>query len=460
MQINLKTLFQRAVPVVGVLLALSVVAAAQDLTRKFDEYLNAVEKHGVLSGAALVARDGKILFSKAYGLANKELDVPNTPQTKFRIASNSKQFTAAAILLLQEHGKLNVQDPISKFIPDCPGAWKEITIHHLLAHTSGIANITDFPEFRKLMPNPMTPEELVALFKTKPLDFQPGEKFNYSNSGYIMLGYIIEKASGESYENFLQKNIFAPLKMHNSGYDHATTILKHRASGYSRRDGQWINTPYIDMSIPIGGGSLYSTVEDMFLWFEALFNDKLLSAKSRELMLTPNKNSRGYGLAIGQQYSRQFIGHSGGINGFSCFIVRYPAEKLTVVVLRNTDGGEPGPVKVSQTLAAIALGEPYEIPQPAAATKAQSKVDTKVYEAYVGKYQLPGLGVTVSVSREGDKLYWQRQIRAEMIPKSDAIFTIKERPITFTFKQNDRGEVTGVELDQGGGRVVMAQRVK
>jgi CubicO group peptidase (beta-lactamase class C family) len=456
MQHRLKSLIQPIALIAALLLALNAVATAQELTRKFDEYLSAVEKHGVLSGAVLVARDGKIVFSKAYGLANKEHDVPNSPQTKFRIASNSKQFTAAAILLLQERGKLSVQDPLCKYINDCPALWKAITIHHLLAHESGVANITAFPEFRKLMPNPMTPEELVTLFKSKPLDFPPGEKFSYSNSGYILLAYIIEKASGETYESFLQKNLFAPLRMNNSGYDHAATILKHRAAGYSRRDGQWVNTPYIDMSIPIGGGSLYSTVEDLFLWYEGLFNDKLLTVKSRELMMRPNKDGRAYGLVVGQLFNRQQIHHSGGINGFSSHILRFPAEKLTVVVLRNTDGGEPGPVKVSQALAAIALGEPYDIPQGQPVTK----IDPKVYDAYVGRYQLPGSGMIASVAREGDKLFWQGQIRAEMLPKSETVFVMQERPVTFTFKKNDSGKVTELELDQGGGRVVTAKRIE
>lgn len=460
MQHKLRTMIQRIACSAVLFLALNVIATAQELTRKFDEYLSAVEKHGVLSGAVLVARDGKILFSKGYGLANKEHEAPNTPQTKFRIASNSKQFTAAAILLLQERGKLSVQDPINKYIGDCPPLWKDITIHHLLAHESGLANITAFPEFRKLMPNPMTPEELIALFKTKPLDFKPGEKFSYSNSGYIMLGYIIEKAAGESYESFLQKNIFAPLQMNNSGYDHAATILKHRAAGYSRRDGQWINTPYIDMSIPIGGGSLYSTVEDLFLWYEGLFNDKLLAVKSRELMMRSNKDGRAYGLVVGQLFNRQQINHSGGINGFSSHILRLPAEKLTVVVLRNTDGGEPGPVKVSQALAAIALGEPYDMPQPAATVKPEVKADAKTNDPYVGQYHLSGMNVTVTVSREGDKLFWQGQIRTELLPKGEAVFVMKERPVTLTFKKNSQGEVTEVELDQGGGRIVTAKRIK
>ena len=189
------------------------------------------------SGTVLIARAGQVVFCKGYGMANLELDVPCKPDTKFRLGSITKQFTAMAILILQERGKLNVADHIKKYMPDVPNAWNEITIHQLLTHTSGIPNCTSFPDFLKTLPNRVTLTELIARFKDKPLEFKPGEKFNYSNSGYILLGQIIESVSGKSYASFLKEAIFDPLQMNDSGYDNAAQILKHRASGYTMRTG-------------------------------------------------------------------------------------------------------------------------------------------------------------------------------------------------------------------------------
>ena len=228
-------------------------------------------KRDHFSGSILIARDGKVLFSQGYGMANLEHDVPNTPQTKFRLGSITKQFTAMAIMILQERGKLNVQDKVKKYLPDAPKAWDEITIHHLLTHTSGIPNYTAFPEFLKTLPVRVTLKELIAKFKDKPLDFKPGEKFRYSNSGYVVLGQIIETASGQNYPTFMKEAIFDPLEMNDTGYDNATAIIKHRASGYTRRLGIVLtNCDYVDMSIPHAAGALYSTVEDLLKWDQAL----------------------------------------------------------------------------------------------------------------------------------------------------------------------------------------------
>jgi CubicO group peptidase (beta-lactamase class C family) len=434
-------------------LFLVVGARAQEAASKFDEYLSAAVKQG-FTGSALVAKDGKVIFSKGYGMANDEWDIPNTPQTKFRLGSITKQFTAASILLLQERGKLSVQDPICKFFDNCPDAWKEITIHHLLTHTSGVPNYTSFPDWQKTMMIPVTMESLVGRFKDKPLDFKPGEKMSYSNSGYVALGHIIEKVAGESYESFLQKNIFEPLKMSSSGYDWHDTILKNRATGYSSKNGKRINSEYIDMTIPHAAGALYSTVEDLFAWNEALFSDKLLSAKSREAMMTVDKNNYAYGLAIAQQHNRRIVTHGGGINGFSTVLSRFPEEKVTVVVLRNADYGS-APNKISQDLAAIVFGEKYEIPHERVAIK----IDPKILDAYVGQYELtPTLIFTMT--REGDSLTGQLtgQPKFEMFPESETKFFLKVVDAQVTFVKDDKGVVTHLILHQGGDHT--AKKVK
>jgi CubicO group peptidase (beta-lactamase class C family) len=440
---------RRSAVALSLLLLLVASSVAQDLTPKFDEYLNALVKQGRFTGSALVARDGKVIFAKGYGLANAELDVPNTPQTKFRLGSITKQFTAAAILLLQERGKLSVQDPICKYFESCPGAWSEVTIHHLLSHTGGIPNFTNFPDYQPKMMLPVTTQEMIARFKDKPLDFKPDEKWSYSNSGYFLLGYIIEKVAGESYESFLQKNIFQPLRLTATGYDLHGTILKNRATGYSLVKGKMVNSEYLDMTQPFSAGSLYSTVEDLFAWNEALYSGKLLSAKSLEAMTTPVKNGYGYGLGIQTKSSRKMISHGGGINGFSTFIARYADEKITLVVLRNADYGSPNPGQITQDLAAIAFGEKYDIPKQTVAVK----VDPKIYEAYAGRYELaPNLILTIT--KEGDRLLAQAtgQPQFELFPESETKFFLKQVEAKITFVKDNTGKVTHLILHQGGER--------
>ena len=329
--------------------------AHTDLAPRADEYLSAETRAGRFSGAALIARDGKVLFSRGYGFANAEHEVPNTPQTKFRLGSVTKQFTAMAIMILQERGKLSTQDPVAKYVPDCPDAWRDITLHHVLTYTAGIPNLTTFPDYRQTMMLPSSIASTVARFKNRPLEFKPGERFQYSNSGYILLGYIIELVSGGSYEDFLRRNIFEPLKMADSGYDHYEPVLKHRAAGYARPVGKSINAPYQDMSIPHGAGALYSTTEDLLRWDQALYTGQLVSQKSIETIFTPNKNNYAYGWMVSEQFGRKEISHGGQINGFSSFIARYPADKVCVIVLSNF--GQTKPRQISLDLAAMLFGE-------------------------------------------------------------------------------------------------------
>jgi CubicO group peptidase (beta-lactamase class C family) len=301
-------------------------------------------------GTVLVGLNGKILFEKAYGPADEEWDVPNAPKTKFRIASLTKQFTAACILLLQERGLLHVQDPVSKYLPDVPNAWKQVTIHQLLTHTSGLPN-PDYAsrQWANIQRTGASPRELVALIESQPLDFSPGTKWNYSNTGYILLGILIEKLSGQTYADFLKRNIFAPLGMTDSGYDRAREILKARASGYNINNGDLTNSDFIDMSVPFSAGGIYSTAEDMFRWNEALADPgKLLSADSLKQMFTEYREAThsgqhyGYGVVISRQkFGKLLYYHGGGVEGFSSSIQRYPEELLCIVVLSNLETYRP-----------------------------------------------------------------------------------------------------------------------
>jgi len=313
--------------------------------------------------------DGKIAFEKGYGSADNEWEARNAPTTKFRIASLTKQFTATCILLLQERGRLNVRDPISRYLSSLPDAWRPITVHQLLTHTSGIPNYTSDPQFTRLRRTGATPSKMVSLVAAKQLEFSPGTKWAYSNTGYILLGMIIEKTSGQSYAGFLKSNIFEPLGMTNSGYDQATDILKERASGYEIKDGRVVNADFIDMSIPYAAGGIYSTVEDMYRWNEALAHEgKLLSTDSLKQMFTPYPEAAyqgqhyGYGVVISEQkFGKLLYYHGGGVDGFSSSIQRYPKERVCVIVLTNL--GSLKPWELGDHIASDLFDQPLPAPR-------------------------------------------------------------------------------------------------
>jgi CubicO group peptidase (beta-lactamase class C family) len=435
-------------------LGLAAAGRAEDLTPKFDEYMNACVKVKRFCGAVLVSRGEATLFTKGYGFANAEHEVPNTPRTKFRLGSITKQFTAMAILILQEQGKLKVDDPITKYLDDGPKTWESVTIHHLLTHTGGVPSYTDDLTYVTKMMMPETVKSMIARFRDKPLDFKPGEKFHYSNSGYFLLGAIIEKVSGKSYEAFLKEAIFDPLGMHDTGYDHAATLLARRASGYNRGESGLTNAAYLDMAQPYSAGSLYSTVEDLARWDRALRDGKLVSKKSYAKMYAPVKNDYAYGWVVTTTKGRMQIEHGGGINGFATEILRYPKEHVCVIVLCNVL--PQSPEQVAHDLAAIAFGESYELPRE----RKVAKVDPKIYESYVGRYQVAPK-VTATFSRQGDRFMIQLtgQPRFEVFAESETSFFLKAVDATITFVKNDKGKVTHVNIKQGS-RDIKAQRLE
>ena len=248
---------------------LATLCPAQDIAR-MDQVVQSYVNNQSFMGSVLVARGSQVLLNKGYGSADLEWNIPNSPTTKFRLGSITKQFTAASILLLEQRGKLNINDPVKKYLPDAPAAWDKITVFHLLTHTSGIPSFTSFPDYAKLEPFPTTAEQLVARFKDKPLDFAPGEKWSYSNSGYVLLGYLMEKITGASYEKFVSENIFVPLGMKDSGYDSNSAVIAHRASGYVHGTNGFENAGFIHMSVPHAAGALYSTTEDLLKWEQGL----------------------------------------------------------------------------------------------------------------------------------------------------------------------------------------------
>jgi CubicO group peptidase (beta-lactamase class C family) len=345
---------------------------AQTKAQKLDALMAKFHEYGQFNGSVLVAENGKVIFKKGYGFANMEWNIPNTPETKFRIGSITKQFTAMLILQLVEQGKLKLDGKITDYLPDYPkSTGDKVTIHHLLTHTSGIPSYTGFPKFfSEMSRDPYAPEAFVKTFSDSALQFEPGAKFSYNNSGYFLLGVIIEKVAGKSYEQVLQENILKPLNMQNTGYDYHGPIINQRAAGYEKRPGGYVNAPYLDMSLPYAAGAMYSTVEDLYLWDQALYADKLLSPNSQALYFKPHIRASfggdyayGWGVnkaVIGQsQDSVMVIAHGGGINGFNTLIQRLSKDKHLIVLLNNTGGTRLD--AMSQSIRGILYDKPYAV---------------------------------------------------------------------------------------------------
>ena len=361
------------------------VSYGQAKVDKLNKLISAYAEYEKFNGSVLVAEKGQVIYKKGFGLADMEWNIPNQPDTKHRLGSITKQFTGMLIMQLVEQGKLKLDVPISTYLPDYPKKNGDvITIHHLLTHSSGIPNMTSFPGFLKnISRNAYTPVQLVNMSSDSTLQFKPGERFAYSNSGYLLLGYIIEKVTGKSYEQVLQENIFTPLNMNNTGYDHHGTLLKSRANGYEKNGRRYVNANFIDMSVPYAAGALYSTVEDLYLWDQALYGDRLLRKENMELLFTKHIPSGGgyygYGWGIGEiplgntAERIQTIGHGGGINGFNTQITRIPSDKSFIVLLNNTGGAPLG--EMSNAIAAILYDKSYDLPKRSVAYSLADRIE-------------------------------------------------------------------------------------
>jgi len=316
--------------------------ASETLSVDLDSMLQRETEYKVFSGSVLIARDGKIILAKGYGFADRENNIPNTAQTRIPICSITKQFTAMAILILQEQGKLDVNDSICGYLKNCPDIWRSITIHQLLSHTSGLPDpLEDF--WTRDITSPIPLEMLIADAKSKLLISQPGEKFSYNNTGYILLGKIIESASGQTYGTFLQKNIFQPLGMTDTGFD---PNPKELAIGYKDKTGT-VADPF-NLWVAFSAGALYSTVDDLYLWDQALYTNQLVPQKALETMFTaqaliPDANGVGYGYGwvTGSDNHGQFVAHEGSAYGYRTLIIRYPNERTTLIILINQEDIDP-----------------------------------------------------------------------------------------------------------------------
>lgn len=328
---------------------------------QFDKLVSRYYDAGLFTGGVLIAEHGNVIFKKTYGLANREDGTENESTTKFRIGSISKQFTATAIMLLQQQGKLSVHDTIRKYIPDYPSIGDKITIHDLLTHTSGIPEYITYPDFEDIAMHHVTFKELVDRFKNKSLDFEPGTQWKYSNSGYVLLGYIIEKVSGVTYDDYLKRNIFIPAKLNNTLTENPREIIQKRAKGYDLLDDQSVvNAEYIDLTSAQAAGNILSTLDDLYTWDRILYTSLILNNSSKSDMFKDQSGyGYGYGWAIDQAYGHQRLRHGGAINGFLSEISRYPDVESTVIVWNNTIFGEPNR-EIADGLGAILFNSAYK----------------------------------------------------------------------------------------------------
>lgn len=342
--------FARAPALLIVLLLCARAFAAEDNARALEALLASYHDAGVFNGTALVSENGKVIFTKGFGFADFEWKIPNTPDTRFRVGSITKQFTSAVVMQLVEERKLSVDASLASVLPyyrKDTGA--KVTVHHLLTHTSGIPSYTGLPTFmRDVSRNPYGVREFIEKFCDGDLEFEPGTRFVYNNSGYFLLGAIIEEVTGKPYEEVVRDRIFAPLGMTGSGYDLSRPILEKRARGYEQGPAGVRNADYVDMGLPYAAGSLYSTVEDLYIWDQALYGEKVLTARAKEQSFAPNLEHYGYGWTIqkrpvgANKAERLTIAHGGGINGFNTLIMRLPEDRHLVVLFNNTGGTNLG----------------------------------------------------------------------------------------------------------------------
>jgi len=419
-------------------------AVRPEIVGRMDAMLSGAYQPGAPGAAVLVMKDGVPLLRKGYGLANLELGVPIRPEMVFRIGSITKQFTAVGILMLVKEGKLALDDEITRFLPDYPTHGQKITIENLLTHTSGIQSYTDMPSWLALWRKDFTVPGLVDIFKNEPMQFKPGEKWRYDNSGYILLGAIIEKASGKSYADFVRQRIFEPLGMKHSYYGADEPIIPGRVAGYEKHDHGFINTAYLSMTQPYAAGSLLSSVDDLALWDAALYTDKLVPRALLERAWTPyrleNGSSTGYGYGWGiwQYEGHRVVEHDGGINGFATSGMRLPDDHVYVTVLSNCPGLEPSPGVLALKLAALAVGQPFREPVPV-------KVAAEILDRHVGVYQIDEKQTRV-VQRDGDHLVTQRTggAKVEAYPLSEIEFFCREIPDRIRFVRDAKGETTAM----------------
>jgi CubicO group peptidase (beta-lactamase class C family) len=417
----------------------------------------------------LIAKDGKPIYKKAFGKSNMELGTSMKSDNVFQIGSITKQFTAVSILMLEEQGKLKVDDEIVKYIPDYPTEGNIITIHHLLNHTSGIKNSTPVGKQGAISKIDMSSTELVDYFKNKPLDFIPGSSFKYSNAGYILLGRIIEIVSGQSYEDFIEKNIFKKIGMLSSNYGSTKEIIRNRASGYQNEQNIFINSDYISLTLPYAAGSILSTVDDLLKWQNALNSNTLIKKSSLEKAISPTRliNGKkipyGYGWRMANLKGSPVLAHTGSTKGFTSVVMFFPKENIYVTALTNCNCKKAA--EMAKKVSTLVLGKPISGTPPLESESLSARrktiiVSSEILKQYTGTYQIKA-NVNISIRHQDNTIFLLApgQTKAiELFAESDTNFYVKVSPVEITFNRNQKGEITSLTLNQSG-RQILANKI-
>ncbi len=452
--IKLFATMKRIFILVPVLFAVFAVFA-QDAGNKIDELISAYSKLNKFNGSALVAKNGTILLNKGYGYRNAADKLMNNEESIFQLGSITKQFTAAVILKLQEEKKLKVTDKLSKFFPDYPKG-DSITIKQLLTHTSGIYSYTNDGNF---MANEITKnksrEEMMALFKDKPLDFSPGTGWNYSNSGYSLLGYIIEVVTKKSYEEAVRKYIFTPLHMTHSGFDFTHLKSPDKTTGYFMLDDKSSNpAPVVDSTVSFSAGAIYSITSDLYLWHKALEQNTILSKTQQQEAYTPVKNNYGYGWGIDSIEGKRRVGHGGGIPGYITNESRVPEDDIDIVLLSNASDRSLD--EITKSIYAILYNKAYELPKE----RIVILLPEETLKQYEGEYEIaPGFNVIMKIKDGEISATPTGQSEKILHAEKEDFFFEKEEDVQVQFTRNDDKTVDGLILNQGG-RKMTCKKIK
>jgi len=440
----------------SILLVVSLQASCQkNEIKEFDKLMSSMFAEDGPGGVALVVRDGEVLYRKAFGMANLELEVAMNPDNVFRIGSITKQFTACAILKLAEEGKLDLQDDITEYIEDYPTHGYHISIEHLLTHTSGIKSYTGMSKWTgELMKKDFAPAELVDFFKNQPMDFAPGEEFRYNNSAYFLLGYIVELLTEMSYADYIDSTFFQPLGMTNSYYGSTSRIIPNRAGGYAMEGDVYKNASFLSMTQPHGAGALIATVDDLYTWYNAVMHGKVISEESLKMATTSyvlnngKKTGYGYGWFLGNIQGSPSISHGGGINGYLTASMYLPGEELFVTVFSNCTCTDPGSNSVKMT--AISMGKPYEWDS--------ISLDEELLKTYEAVYTSEYDG-DLYISFKDGQIFAMRSGGAEnaLTPYEKDKFFVKDGTSTFHFVRGEDQQIKAV-ISKGTGYDIQWKR--
>jgi hypothetical protein len=424
------------------------MSAQSDHYRLIEAYMKAQVDVNRFSGNVLVKEKGKVIYEKCFGKSDMEMGTALNPGSIFQVGSVTKQFTAAGIMQLEEQGRLSVNDRLSRFFPDYPKG-DSITIHMLLNHTSGIFDYTSIPDFGTWMTLPLKGDSLVKRFRDLPFDFPVGSHWRYSNSGYFLLGMIIEKITGMSWRDYTYQNVIGKARLKHTDVNRWDSLMIGRAKGYEKTSSGSVNAPYISMEIPFSAGAIVSTTQDLAQWTDALYSGQVVGKGSLKKMTTPYLSKYGYALLIDSTGSHRRVWHNGGIPGFESMLAHYPDDDLTVVVISNNGSGS---TKIGSAIGSIMFNEKVDIPS----AKKTAQLSPSQMERFTGTYQLKGLSEIRIIYISDGKLFIRspqeegREMRAE---SSSRIFLIADPDLNIDYSFDAQGKLVSVIANQSGSRV-------